>query len=451
MSVKNTIEPQLAPAGLLPLAGPIELNAFQLLMRDWTQLGPYNAGQALCVADVPDPSRWQTAVQDVMSALRLGRPQVEGSRAFFYPVEVIHVSVITDATLESLAGQQMNLPFSENDFPIRFFIITAPDRHWLLVIYNHWIADSFAMRCVMRNIFDRYRDPGAIPAPLTLAAPGFHSLFGRYLGRFPLLSRIRMSSANSLRHLQAYRLNIADPLDFHSVVSLHQLPDGLVDNLRHQAKNLHCTVNDLFLTALAWACGRLTAADRYRPRRRHSRKKIALGTIVDIRPSASRPLHDVFGLYLSCCTMLVARPETRQLHELAQSIGSHSRWIKQTDQAVRRFGTLKTAHIWYHLLGDPLHQAGFFQKASPTIAGISNVNLTGDWMDQNQADSAHGPQVLDYIRISPTGPLLPMVFTLTTIRRRLSLSVTYRTTALKQEAMDTVIADFRTALTELAQ
>ena len=72
-------------------------------------------------------------------------------------------------------------------------------------------------------------------------------------------------------------------------------------------------------------------------------------------------------------------------------------------------------------------------------------------MDQNQVDAAHGPQVLDYIRISPTGPLLPMVFTLTTIRQRLSLSVTYRTTALKQEGVDTVIADFRAALAELAQ
>ncbi len=433
------------------MAGPIELNAFQLLMRDWTRLGPYNAGQALCVAGLPDPSRWQTAVQDVMSALRLGRPQVEGLRAFFYPVEAIHVPVVTDATLESLVGQQMNLPFAEDDFPIRFFIVTAPDRHWLLAVYNHWIADSFAMRSVIRNIFHRYCDSYARLAPLTLVAPSFRSLFGLYLGRFPLLTRIRMSSANSLRHLQAYRLNIADPLDFHSVVSLHQLPDGLVDNLRCQARILHCTVHDLFLAALAWACGRLTVADRYRSRRRHSRKKIALGTIVDIRHNASRPLTDVFGLYLSCCTMLVARPETRQLRELARSIGSHSRWIKQSDQAVRRFGTLKTAHIWYHLLGDPLHQAGFFQKASPTIAGISNVNLTGDWMDQNQADAAHGPQVLDYIRISPTGPLLPMVFTLTTIRQRLSLSVTYRTTALKQEGVDTVIADFRAALAELAQ
>ena len=451
MSVKNTIDARLESAPSVPLAGPIELNAFQLLMRDWTQLGPYNAAQALCVAGLPDSSRWQTSIQEVISGLRLGRPRVEGSRAFFYPVEAIDVPVITNANLESLAGEQMNLPFAECDFPIRFFIVTAVDRHWLLVVYNHWIADSFAMRCVMRNIFDRYCDSRRRLAPLTLAAPSFSSLFRRYLGRVPLLTRMRMSSANSLRHLQAYRLNIVDPLDFHAVVAMRQLPDGLVENLRHQARILHCTVHDLFLTALARACGRLTAADRYRPRRRHSRTKIALGTIVDIRHGANLPLTDVFGLYLSCCTMLVDKPETRQLHELARSIGSHSRWIKQSDQAVRRFGTLKTAHIWYHLLGDPLHQAVFFQKASPTIAGISNVNLTGDWMDQNQTPATVGPRALDYVRISPTGPLLPMVFTLTTLRGRLSLSVTYRTTALKQEAVDTVISDFCTALMELAQ
>lgn len=52
------------------------------------------------------------------------------------------------------------------------------------------------------------------------------------------------------------------------------------------------------------------------------------------------------------------------------------------------------------------------------------------------------PQVLDYLRISPTGPLIPLVFTLTTIRNRLSLCVTYRTTSFHEEKLQGVVEDF---------
>ena len=37
-----------------------------------------------------------------------------------------------------------------------------------------------------------------------------------------------------------------------------------------------------------------------------------------------------------------------------------------------------------------------------------------------------GDGILDYIRISPTGPALPLIFTPTTYGDRLNLSITYR-------------------------
>jgi hypothetical protein len=71
-------------------------------------------------------------------------------------------------------------------------------------------------------------------------------------------------------------------------------------------------------------------------------------------------------------------------------------------------------------------------KTVPVVAGISNVNMTGSWVDL--ADGREGvPQVLDYLRISPTGPLIPLVFTLTTISNRLSLCITYRTQSFTEE------------------
>jgi hypothetical protein len=91
------------------------------------------------------------------------------------------------------------------------------------------------------------------------------------------------------------------------------------------------------------------------------------------------------------------------------------------------------------------------------VAGISNVNLTRSWVDTRNHPSAGAagggeggqgasaesrPLVLDYLRISPTGPLIPLVFTLTTIGGRLSLCVTYRATSMLPEHAEGIVADF---------
>jgi hypothetical protein len=84
----------------------------------------------------------------------------------------------------------------------------------------------------------------------------------------------------------------------------------------------------------------------------------------------------------------------------------------------------------------------------PLLAGISNVNLTSSWMDQANLGSSE-PRVLDYLRVSPVGPLLPFVFTLTTIRSRLSLCVSYRTTAFTRAQAQRIAHDFTTLLLDI--
>ncbi|MEI8197976.1 MAG: hypothetical protein WCI73_18945, partial [Phycisphaerae bacterium] len=112
----------------------------------------------------------------------------------------------------------------------------------------------------------------------------------------------------------------------------------------------------------------------------------------------------------------------------------------------------------------PKGRALFFQKNVPLAAGISNVNMTSSWVDPpattigtqdgntpTPANFLTGPTVLDYIRISPTGPLLPLVFTLTTIGPRLSLCVTYRTTAFTDEQARAISREFVTRLEQLCR
>ena len=58
----------------------------------------------------------------------------------------------------------------------------------------------------------------------------------------------------------------------------------------------------------------------------------------------------------------------------------------------------------------------FYRKRMPLAGGISNVNLNRSW-----AGEFHPEPLLDYIRVSPTGPLMPLVFTPTTLGKKMHL------------------------------
>ena len=61
-------------------------------------------------------------------------------------------------------------------------------------------------------------------------------------------------------------------------------------------------------------------------------------------------------------------------------------------------------------------------------AGISNVTLTGSWLSD-----AAGQGVVEYVRVSPVGPMLPMVFTPTTLDDRFHVGLTYRSNLIDDE------------------
>ena len=69
----------------------------------------------------------------------------------------------------------------------------------------------------------------------------------------------------------------------------------------------------------------------------------------------------------------------------------------------------------------------------PLAAGISNVNLNRSW-----AAAYHPAPLLDYLRVTPTGPMLPLVFTTTTIGRTNPVS---KSAQLMHPPRDTVFMD----------
>ncbi|MCL2645557.1 MAG: hypothetical protein FWD61_00965 [Phycisphaerales bacterium] len=473
--------------GPAPFPGTIHLNAFQVLMRRWTHLHPYNAGQVMEVTGEPNRERWKRAAESVIWEMGLGVPRFddEETQVHFAPATevVIHQS---EQDIESFFNEELNRPFAAGDMSVRFCVLPGrcgtvrdatsefddlphdqrpspalpcgapPSKavsHYFALVYDHWIGDSRAMRELMQRIFQRYQYPDKTPAngglpPLKLDAPDFKSMFRRHVGRLTRWAAVRESIKNTWRQRNGFRINIGKPLNFNSRFLYRELPKGLIDKVHRVAKSNQASVNDAFIAVLAQTMGEFTAEKR--AKRRHKafhfrRDQMGVGTIVDIRDASAKPLDGIFNLYLSSYTVLLNKPEHRPVAELLHEVAATTAKVKKTFGTVRGFWALVMARFWTDRLKKwPRHQAQLLHKAVPLVAGISNVNMTKSWADQPRegGGAVEVPQVLDYLRISPTGPLAPLVFTLTTIQDRLSLCMTYRTIAFSDAGAMKILEDF---------
>jgi hypothetical protein len=451
--VTTLAPPSLVHRGRSP-RGPrsIPLNSFQMLMRKWCVFGPYNAGQVMHVRGEPDVARWRRAIDLTLAALHLGLPQfsVDGKVVTFHPAPPPEITPI-EGNFDDAMSVEMNRPFAEMELPIRFFLAPQKDdTYFLAAVYDHWIGDSRAMRLLMQRFVQLYQGiPLEDLVPLAFPKRSFLELFKSHLGRAPVFTGVLESMKNLSRHFKACRINLGDPLDFSARCVSRELPIGLIDRVRARAKADGGSVNDFFLAVLSRVMGRFTKPSRL-AHRRHGRTRdgVGLGTIVDIREAADESLAAAFGLYLSSYTIVLKQPEGRPADVLVKEISQHTARLKKTFGTVKSYMSLVVANHWWNFIPSEKNRALMFQKNVPLTAGISNVNLTHSWIDSPPPGTM--PLVLDYRRISPTGPLIPLVFTLTTIGSRLSLYVTWRRAAFTDEQAQIIIDAFIQDLTEAA-
>lgn len=423
----------------------ITLNSFQQMMVQWNALAPYNAGHVMHLQGTPDVERWKQSALKIIQELKLGIPQ------FLQNYKKVSFKAITTlfieqplVTLDHHIEAELNRPFLENDFPIRFFIIRSePSTYYFGAIYNHWISDSYAMRALFQRIYLYYQTDELQLPPLTLHAPDFRSLFHRYIGRCAWWDSLKACFQNLMHFQSAYRLKINHPLNLKAGFIRHELPAGLITKLIQFSKKQKISLNDVFLTALAKAMGEHTQLVRQQQKRKKfrllARNRLALGTIVDIRHAAENELKSVFGQYLSQYTLVLKEPEQTSFTTLLKSISTQTQKIKKTFQTIKNFATWNLSLFTWNLASSQKSKARFFQKHAPLLAGISNVNLTPSWAGQEG-------DILDYLRISPSGVLIPLVFTLTTLHQQFSLCVTYRTTVFSREEINRICHSFTTYL-----
>lgn len=108
---------------------------------------------------------------------------------------------------------------------------------------------------------------------------------------------------------------------------------------------------------------------------------------------------------------------------------------------VRMFAALVTAKLM-----PPKRLLEFYRKRFAMAAGISNVNLNADWPGR-----FHPHPLLDYVRVSPAGPWMPLVFTPTTLGDGLNIGITSRRSVLDPQRVGALAAEFVDRLQRFAE
>ena len=421
------------------------LNVFQRLARQWDQIHPYNAAQILQIKGAPDLEALQNAWHDAMDDLGLGRVHLRG-RNFYYEClngEMVHYGVRVAApgvTLEDHVSDQLNKPFDNPaEPPFRPFVVVGDGSYHAGIIYHHWVADSVSIRTLLREWFVRVYDPSrARKEPVRLPDAGYRSFFGLGRGAAAVGQGVLAAArwASSLRRARRFEEKLQP--DFSVRFAVRHAQPGFLTPILEGARRQGVTLNDLFMAAIARVCDAHVPL-KHRPRR-HS---LALGSIVDLRPYSHGSLQDTFGLFLGF-TNVVCRPaELREPRKLLKSIALQNHHQKQRGMpqasALRMLAGVTLGNVMGR---DVVH---FYHKHLPLAGGISNVNLNRCW-----ATGYHPDPLMDYIRVSPTGPMMPLVFATTTLGDTFHFALTYRPSVVNPAKLEPMTRMFLSELANLA-
>jgi hypothetical protein len=246
-------------------------------------------------------------------------------------------------------------------------------------------------------------------------AGGFARYFGPQTGLWSPVRSI-LDGARFVDRMRRVRaLKIVETSPWRTGFLLAHGTEGLVDRLRAASRRMGVTVNDILVAAALEAVAREMPIEN----RSRRRRDLAVGSIVDLRGRADG-LAEVFGNFLGF-TAAIARPgELADWQRLVETVNRQTRRDKHSGAAAASCMMMAAALAAGRLLDDR-GLAYFCRLHAPLTAGVSNVNLTRDWPSRWRESP-----VVDWVRASPTGPMAPLVFAITSLGGSLSVGVTFR-------------------------
>jgi hypothetical protein len=219
--------------------------------------------------------------------------------------------------------------------------------------------------------------------------------------------------------------------DQHVATIVRTDESGLIERVKERAQADGATVGDVLLAAATHACAQFGPN---RPNRR--RPDLAMGTIVDLRARARHLSDRVFGLFLGFTVSPFEAGDLGDLHATIRRarslrLSQNHQHAAEASQLRMGIGLALARRLSTPLLLD------FYRKRLPLSGGISNVNLAGSWLAGLSPELVSG-----YYRISPTGPMMPIVFTPTTLAGRFTLCCTYKTGLIDQDKARWIVERF---------
>jgi hypothetical protein len=177
-------------------------------------------------------------------------------------------------------------------------------------------------------------------------------------------------------------------------------------------------------------------AAAFPPRACYRDRELAIGSIVDTRADAAEDLSECLGVFLAYYLVHCQPGKHASLADLTQRIAGDTGRIKAERRYFDALVNLKLAGTLWPWLSERI-RANFMRQVLPMTAGVSNVRVRDTWIDRYGAD-----RILDYARGSPTGPLLPLVLTPTTVGDHMNVGVTYRAIGFCRAKIAGVMARF---------
>jgi hypothetical protein len=156
-----------------------------------------------------------------------------------------------------------------------------------------------------------------------------------------------------------------------------------------------------------------------------------VGCIVNLRRDLGIDRERNFGLFLGSFTVTHSVPDGITSRELASDISRQTSIIKQHRLYLAAPLELALGRFLFRFFS-PERRKKFYQKNYPLWGGLTNMDLNSLWGAPND----DGP--MDYFRAVSTGPVTPLVLSVTTVGERVNIGLSYRSTVFSPESIENV-------------
>ena len=400
-------------------------------MLGWNELHSYNAVHVLRRPEALDAERLSRVIDGTLESLGLTNLVLSSdNRGFEYHggpmphlINIVSSGSSVHEALRREIEQQINtrFDFRRRFSPFRFFVVPDGSGFFWGLAYFHAVADAEAIVQLLRILSRRYGSGDRAGERDHVQVFSIDSNYGMTRGAIVTVRKLATIPSMIAQMRRSHQPRVRDPQDLTNALNLFSLPNSALPGLLETSRAWKVTINDLFLAILMRSLSSL-AADRVR---RERRRQIALGTIVNTRTDLGLNGRSIFGLFLGSFVIHHEAPDVTSLRQIASDVR------EQTARIKRQKLYLSTAElsISRFLLSfySTEKRKKLYQKHYPLWGGITNMNLNAIWKDEKDA----GPD--EYLRTVSTGPVTPLVLSVTTVRDRINAALSYRPSVFSRE------------------